>query len=124
MSKQILKSVYLNPMINMKKPHQDLWCPVFKFGRKKSDEFRFPVVFNNEEKALEAMADLEKLVGKEMEEVKAGCAASYEKFKAFDYKEKTKKPTCQHPLEQLEYADPESGSTDMKCKLFGKIFNN
>jgi hypothetical protein len=84
----ILSSIQLKPMINIKNLDTELWCPILKFGKKKSGEYKFPIVFKNYKKAEKIYDELEKLKGKTIDEVREKSDAIYEKYKQFDYKNK------------------------------------
>ena len=83
---QKLTSIRLQPMINLETMDTNLWCPTLNFGRKKTDKFRFPIVFKNRKAAGQLYDELEKLKGKSIDEVKAAADVLYEKFKKYHYK--------------------------------------
>lgn len=85
---QTLSSIQLKQMINIKDLDTELWCPILKFGKKKSGEFKFPIVFKNYKKAEKLYDELEKFKGKTIEEVRKQSDVLYEKYKKFDYKNK------------------------------------
>lgn len=80
-----LTSIKLQTMVNLKDLGRDLWCPVLRFGRKKENSFRFPVVFNNYHRAQMAYHELEKFIGMTKEEVEKAAEPIYDKFKQYDY---------------------------------------
>jgi hypothetical protein len=81
-----LTSIRLQPMMNIDKPNLDLLCPVLKFGRKKSGEYKFPIVFKDEKPAGQLYDELKSLIGKSLDEVKAASEPLYDKYKNFDYR--------------------------------------
>lgn len=81
-----LTSIKLQPMMNIEKPDLDLLCPVLSFGRKKSGQFKFPIVFKREKPASDLYDELKLLIGKSLEEVKDASDNLYEKYKKFDYR--------------------------------------
>ncbi|OFY87865.1 MAG: hypothetical protein A3F72_03050 [Bacteroidetes bacterium RIFCSPLOWO2_12_FULL_35_15] len=83
---EALRFVHLQPMMTIKKPYIDLYCPVLRFGKKKSGEFKFPIVFKNRKQADKLYDELEKLKGKTIDEVRAAADVLYEKFKKYHYK--------------------------------------
>ena len=85
---QKLTFIQLKPMINIKNLDTDLWCPILKFGKKKSGEYKFPIVFKNYKKAEKIYDELEKLKGKTIDEVREKADAIYEKYKKYDYTNK------------------------------------
>jgi hypothetical protein len=80
-----LTSIKLQPMINLKNPEMDLFCPTLNFGRKKTGRFKFPIVFNDEKTASQLYDELKLLIGKSIDEVKAASEPLYEKYKKFHY---------------------------------------
>ena len=88
---QKLTSIRLQPMINRNKPQLDLLCPILNFGRKKTGQFKFPIVFKDEEPASQLHDELKSLIGKSIDEVKSASETLYDKYKKFDYRFKTKK---------------------------------
>ena len=81
-----LTSIRLQPMININKPDLELICIVLKFGQKKSGEYKFPIVFKEENPATQLYDELKLLIGKSLDEVKTGSEELYEKYKQFDYR--------------------------------------
>jgi len=82
--------IYIQPLIG-KSDLSNLFCPVLKFGRKRSDELRFPIVFKSEKKCNQICDELEKLIGKSYEEVKIAGDLLFETYKQFDYRVKKQK---------------------------------
>lgn len=80
-----LSSIRLQEKINLDMPDLELWCPVLKFGKKKSSEYKFPIVFKNRKAAEKLYDELEKLIGKPWDEVKAASEILYPKFKKYHY---------------------------------------
>lgn len=85
-----LTSIKLQPVMNIKNPELDLLCPVLSFGKKKTDKFKFPIVFKDETKASELYNELEPLIGQSLNEVKQQAVILYQKYKKFDYRIKSK----------------------------------
>jgi len=81
-----LTSIRLQPMININKPDMDLWCPTLNFGRKKAGKFKFPIVFKSMKPAEKLYDELQKLIGKSLDEVKAASEPLYDKYKKYDYR--------------------------------------
>ena len=86
-----LTSIRLQPMINIKKIELNLLCPILNFGRKKKDEFKFPIIFKDEKIASQLYDELELLIGKSFDEVRVSAESLYEKYKTFDYRANQKK---------------------------------
>lgn len=85
MKAETLTSIRLQPMINIKKLDTELWCPVLSFGKKKAGKFKFPIVFKNYNQAEKLYIELEKLIGKTINEVKEQSDKLYVKFKKYHY---------------------------------------
>lgn len=80
-----LTSIRLQPMININQLETELWCPTLNFGRKKNGKFKFPIVFKNYKAAEQLYDELQKLIGKSLDEVKAASEPLYDKFKKYHY---------------------------------------
>ncbi len=91
MKAETLTSIKLQQMINVKTLEIELWGHVLKFGRKKSGEFKFPIVFKNYKQAEKLYDELYKLKGKTIDEVRDLSDKLYDKFKKYHYKNKPSK---------------------------------
>lgn len=72
-------------MINIHNPEMELWGVHLNFGKNKSGKFKFPIVFNDFKNAELIYPELNKLIGKPLDEVKNLSEPIYEKFKQYHY---------------------------------------
>lgn len=84
-----LTSVKLQSMIDLQMPEIELSCPMLRFGRKDSNNYKFPIVFCEETKAVELCDELKLLIGKTLEESKSKLQSLYEKYKQYHYKKRS-----------------------------------
>jgi hypothetical protein len=82
---QKLASVKLQMLINWIIPDKEFWIPVFSFGRKKTDKYRFRYAFSNIPQALECLTELKQFEGKTLDEFKTELKKLEAKYKKFDY---------------------------------------
>lgn len=81
--KPVLASVKLQRMIDLKEPEKEYFRPVLNFGRKKSDQFGFPIIFTDKQlkRAEKCLAELMALKGQTVAEVKISAVLIFQKYK-------------------------------------------
>ena len=78
-------------MINLKTPNLELWCPVLSFGKNKSSQYNFPVIFKDFEVAVEVKNELDKLIGSTISEVIESAKLLDSKYSEYHYLKRNRK---------------------------------
>jgi hypothetical protein len=82
----VLTSLKVQAMIDLISFETEMFTIVLRFGRKKSDTRRFPVIFKNTNKLSKCYDELEKFKGKTLDEVRTLTEPIYDKYKKYHYR--------------------------------------
>lgn len=81
-----LTSLKVQAMIDLISFETEMFTIVLRFGRKKADTRRFPVVFKNTNAMSKCYDELEKFKGKTLKEVQEESQPIFDKYKKYHYK--------------------------------------